>query len=239
MLLDQLMFNTISATKAALKATWFCPGWSDVWLGRWKRNSSIGNSWKKQLQKRRIFFIWIILFICKIIPDKFKKGRKTLQNDVLGGGGWEKFSSHSVPEREEIQWESQQQNNNFCLHRTFPHTQCVTLNASCKHSLHCPAFLYTKGIVIPDITHHLLFCLFSMGCLEQRLLAHQLFGFLGKYVTWMTVLELKQEQGHQDVWGDTTCRGKNRNERMPKGPYGFSRIFCGGFGFPVKPRKLP
>lgn len=83
MLLDQLMFNTISATKAALKATWFCPGWSDVWLGRWKRNSSIGNSWKKQLQKRRIFFIWIILFICKIIPDKFKKGRKTLQNEVL------------------------------------------------------------------------------------------------------------------------------------------------------------
>lgn len=118
-------------------------------------------------------------------------------------------------------------------------TPSVTLNASCKHSWHCPAFLYTKGIVIPDITHHLLFCFFSMGCLEQRLLAHSLFGFLGKYVTWMTVLELRQEQGSKDVWGDKTCRGKNRNKRMPKGPDGSSRILCGGFGFAVKPRNLP
>ncbi|MGM3262706.1 hypothetical protein ACS22S_27365, partial [Klebsiella pneumoniae] len=32
----------------------------------------------------------------------------------------------------------------------------LAFNASCNYSLHCPAFLYTKGIVIPDIAHHLL-----------------------------------------------------------------------------------
>lgn len=87
MLLDQLMFNTISAIKAALKATWFCPGWSDVWHGRWRRNPFIRNPWKKQLLKRGVFFTWVALFICKIISDKYKKGSKTWQIEGLGRGG--------------------------------------------------------------------------------------------------------------------------------------------------------